>query len=131
MQLEFVIYGGIFFQGNIFLAGVAAADDVVWSSAVYAGAFCNEEVGRGGSKSVSWTRSIKRRNWRHAVSSRPSNSEPAYLDDILITNTIVVIVEGEINCRPRTGDDLPNGGEVIVVGIGHFCLLRGIGCAAE
>ena len=60
--------------------------------------------------------------------SRLSNSEIAYLDGILVTSTIVVIVEGEINCRLRTGDDLPDGGEVIVVvGIRRFCLLRGIG----
>src|SRR5271170_6463041 len=57
--------------------------------------------------------------------SRLSNSELAYLDGILVTSTIVVIVEGEINCRLRTGDDLSDGGEVIV-GIRHFCL-RGIG----
>jgi|ERR1700722_11293402 hypothetical protein len=60
--------------------------------------------------------------------SRPSNSELAYLDGIL-ASTIVVIIEGEINCRFRTGDDLPDGGEVIVVGTRHFCLLRGIGRA--
>ena len=59
--------------------------------------------------------------------SRLSNSELAYLDGILITSTIVVIVEGEINCRLRTGDDLLDGGEVIV-GIRYFCL-RGIGRA--
>jgi hypothetical protein len=58
--------------------------------------------------------------------SRPSNSELAYLDDIL-ASTIVVIIEGEINCRFRTGDDLSDGGEAIVVGIRYFCLLRGIG----
>jgi hypothetical protein len=40
-----------------------------------------------------------------------------------------VVVEGEINCRLRTGDDLPGGGEVVVVGIRHFYLLRGIGRA--
>src|SRR5256885_14024848 len=60
--------------------------------------------------------------------SRLSNSEPAYLDGILVASTIVVIVDGEINCRLRTGDDVPDGGEVIV-GIRHFCLLRGIGRA--
>src|SRR2546421_3659231 len=60
--------------------------------------------------------------------SRLSNSELAYLDGILVASTIV-IVEGEINCRLRTGDDLPDGGEVIVVGIRHFRLLRGIGHA--
>ena len=60
--------------------------------------------------------------------SRLSNSELAYLDGILVASTIV-IVEGEINCRLRTGDDLPDGGEVIVVGIRHFCLLRGTGRA--
>ena len=60
--------------------------------------------------------------------SRPSNSELAYLDGIL-ASTVVVIIEGETNCRFRTGDDLPDGGEVIVVGIRHFCLLRGIGRA--
>jgi hypothetical protein len=58
--------------------------------------------------------------------NRLSNSELAYLDSILVASTIVVIVEGEINYRFRTGDDLPNGGEV-VVGIRYFCLLRGIG----
>jgi hypothetical protein len=64
------------------------------------------------------------------VPSRLSNSELAYLDGILVASTIVVIVEGEINYRPRTGDDLPDGGEVIVVvGIRRFCLLRGIGRA--
>jgi len=31
----------------------------------------------------------------------------------------------EVNYRLRTGDDLPDSGEVI--GIRHFCLLRGIG----
>ena len=61
--------------------------------------------------------------------SRSSNSELAYLYDILVASAIVVIVEGKINDRLRTGDDLPDGGEVIVVGIGHFCLLRGIGRA--
>src|SRR5947207_7858318 len=61
--------------------------------------------------------------------SRLSNSELAYLDGILVASTIVVIAEGEINYRLRTGDDLPDGGEVIVVGIRHFCLLRGIGRA--
>ena len=60
--------------------------------------------------------------------SRLSNSELAYLDGILVASTIVVIVEGEINYRLRAGDDLPDGGEVIVVGIRHFCL-RGIGRA--
>ena len=59
--------------------------------------------------------------------SRLSNSEPAYLDGILVASTIVVIVEGEINCRLRTGDDLPDGGEaVVVVRIRYFCLLQGI-----
>src|SRR5256885_1081234 len=61
--------------------------------------------------------------------SRLSNSELAYLDGILVVSTIVVTVEGEINCRLRTGDDLPGGREAVVVGIRHFCLLRGIGCA--
>jgi hypothetical protein len=60
--------------------------------------------------------------------SHLSNSELAYLDGILVASTIVVIVEGEINCRFRTGDDVPDGGEVIVVGIRYFCL-RGIGRA--
>jgi hypothetical protein len=56
--------------------------------------------------------------------SRSSNSELAYLYDILVASAIVVIVEGEINDRLRTGDDLPDRGEVIVVvGIGYFCLL--------
>jgi hypothetical protein len=41
--------------------------------------------------------------------SRPSNSELTYLDGIL-ASTIVVIIEGEINCRFRTGDDLSDGG---------------------
>ena len=41
-----------------------------------------------------------------------SNSELAYLDGILVASAIVVdVVEGEINCRLRTGDDLPDGGE--------------------
>ena len=59
--------------------------------------------------------------------SCPSNSESTYLDGILVASIIVVIVivEGEINYRSRTGDDLPDGGEVIVVGIGHCCLLLG------
>jgi hypothetical protein len=63
--------------------------------------------------------------------SCPSNSESTYLDGILVASIIVVIVivEGEINYRSRTGDDLPDGGEVIVVGIGHCCLLLGIGRA--
>jgi len=61
--------------------------------------------------------------------SRLGNSELAYLDGILVASTIVVIVEGEINCRLRTGDDVPDGGEVIVVGIRYFCLLRVIGRA--
>jgi hypothetical protein len=34
-----------FFQGDFFLAGVTAADDVVWSSAVCASDFCNEDDG--------------------------------------------------------------------------------------
>jgi hypothetical protein len=68
----------------------------------------------------------KRWNWRHAILSRPSNSELAYLDGIL-ASTIVVIIEGEINCRFPTGDNLPDEGEVIVVGIRYFYLFRGIG----
>jgi len=59
--------------------------------------------------------------------SRLSNSELAYLDGILVASTIIVIVEGEINYELRTGDDLPDGREVIV-GIRHFCL-REIGRA--
>src|ERR1700733_6504190 len=60
-----------------------------------------------------------------------SNAESTYLGGILVASIIVVIVivEGEINYRSRTGDDLPDGGEVIVVGIGHCCLLLGIGRA--
>src|SRR2546423_15591323 len=63
--------------------------------------------------------------------SHLSNSELAYLDGILVASAIVtvVVVEGEINCPLRTGDDLPGEGEVVVVGIRHFCLLRGIGRA--
>jgi hypothetical protein len=61
--------------------------------------------------------------------NRLSNPELAYLDGILVASTIVVIVEGEINCRLRTGDDFPDGGEAVVVGIRYFCLLRGIGRA--
>jgi|SRR5271156_1238748 len=49
--------------------------------------------------------------------SRLSNFELTYLDSILVVSTIVVIAEGETNYRLRTGDDLPDGGEVIVVGI--------------
>ena len=57
-------------------------------------------------------------------------SELAYLDGVLVASAIVVTVEGEINCRLRTGDDLPGGREVVVVvGIRHFRLLRGIGRA--
>jgi hypothetical protein len=59
----------------------------------------------------------KRWNWRHAILSRPSNSELA----------IVVIIEGEINCRFPTGDNLPDEEEVIVVGMRYFYLFRGIG----
>ena len=54
-------------------------------------------VGRRGSKSVSQTQSIKRRNQRYAISSCLSNSKLIYLDNIFITNTIVVIVEDKIN----------------------------------
>jgi hypothetical protein len=61
--------------------------------------------------------------------SHLSNSELAYLDGILIASAIVVIVEGEINYRLRTGDDLPDGREIVVVGIRYFYLLRGIGRA--
>jgi hypothetical protein len=61
--------------------------------------------------------------------SRLSNSELAYLDGILVASAIVVTVEGEINCRLRTGDDLPDGREAVVVGIRYFRLLRGIGRA--
>src|SRR5271156_5081956 len=57
--------------------------------------------------------------------SHPSNCEPACLDSILVASIIVVIVESEINYRLRTGDDLPDGGEAIIVRIKHFCL-RGI-----
>jgi hypothetical protein len=52
--------------------------------------------------------------------SRLNNSELAY-DSILVTNTIVVIVEDKINYRLRTGDNLSDGGKVIV-GIRYFCL---------
>jgi hypothetical protein len=38
-------HGGTFFQGNFFPAGVTAAEDVVWSSAVCASDFCNEDDG--------------------------------------------------------------------------------------
>jgi hypothetical protein len=56
--------------------------------------------------------------------SRSSNSELVYLYNILVVSVIIVIVEGKINDRFRTGDDLLNRGEVIVViGIGYFCLL--------
>jgi hypothetical protein len=55
-------------------------------------------------------------------------SELAYLDGIPVASTIVVIVEGEINYRLRTDDDLPDGREVIVIGIRYFCLW-GIGRA--
>jgi hypothetical protein len=53
--------------------------------------------------------------------SRLSNSELTYLNGILIASAIVVIAEGEINYRLRMGDDLLNGGEVIVVGIDRPC----------
>jgi len=56
--------------------------------------------------------------------SRLSNSELAYLDGILIASTIVVIVEGKIDRQLRTGNNLPDGGEVIIVGIRRFCLSR-------
>jgi hypothetical protein len=61
--------------------------------------------------------------------SRLSNSELAYLEGILVASAIVVIVEGEINRRLRTGDDLLDGGEAVVVEIRYFCLFRGIGRA--
>ena len=60
--------------------------------------------------------------------SRLSNSELAYLDGIFVASTIVVIVEGEINYRLQTGDDLPDGKEAIIVGI-RYSYLRGIGRA--
>jgi hypothetical protein len=61
--------------------------------------------------------------------SHLSNSELVYLDGILVASTIVIF-ESEINYRPRTGDNLPDGGEaIVVVGIRRFCLLRGIGRA--
>jgi len=56
------------------------------------------------------------------MSSRPNNSEPAYLESIIIVITIIVIVEGKINDLLRMGDDLPDGGKVIIVGIRFFCL---------
>jgi len=30
-----------------------------------------------------------------------------------------VVVEGEINCRLRTGDDLPGGGEIVCPDTSH------------
>jgi hypothetical protein len=56
--------------------------------------------------------------------SRLSNSEPADLDIIIVVLSTVVAIESEINHLPlpRTGDDLPDGGEVIVIGIRRFCL---------
>jgi hypothetical protein len=41
-------HGGTFFQGNCFPAAVTAADNVVWSSAVCASDFCNEDDGTRG-----------------------------------------------------------------------------------
>ena len=82
-------------------------------------------VGREGSKSASWMRSIKE---VELASRYAEPSDLAYLNGILVASTIVVIAESEINYRLRTGDDLPDGREVIVVGIRHFCL-RGIGRA--
>jgi hypothetical protein len=61
--------------------------------------------------------------------SRLSNSKLAYLDGILVVVVVVVVVEGEINYRLRTGDDLSGEGEAVVVGIRHFYFLRGIGRA--
>ena len=58
--------------------------------------------------------------------SRQSYSELAYLDGILVAGTIVVIVEGEINYRLRASDGLPDGREIMIVEIRHFCLLQGI-----
>jgi hypothetical protein len=74
------------------------------------GDFCNEDGGREGSKSVDWMRSIKE---VELASHYAEPSELAYLDGIPVASAIVVTAEGEVNCRLRTGDDLPGGREVV------------------
>jgi hypothetical protein len=62
------------------------------------------------------------------MSSRPSVSEATYLGMItVVALTIAIIVAGEINHLNRPlwrGQDLPHGGEIVVVGIKDFSVLR-------
>jgi hypothetical protein len=85
-------------------------------------------------------RSVKEgRVSRHAMSSRSSDPEPAYLGKITVTAIIAIIaiiVAGKVNhllCRLRRGQDLPHGGEivviVVVVGTEDFSILRELGRA--
>ena len=62
------------------------------------------------------------------MSSRSSISEPTDLGNIVVAApTIVIVVEGEINHLLWTGQHLPKGGEIIVVRIKDFSVLRGVG----
>jgi hypothetical protein len=72
------------------------------------------------------------------MSSRSIVSEPAHLDIItVVVFTIAVIVAGEINHLNHSlwrGQDLPHGGEVVVVagiGIKDFTALRERGRASR
>src|SRR4051812_1984823 len=87
-------------------------------------------VGRERNKSASWIRSIKVGGISVTL-CRAVRIIVSQLTSVVITIavTIIVIVDGKINNLLQTGDDLPDGGEVIVVGIRHFCLFRGIGRA--
>jgi hypothetical protein len=69
------------------------------------------------------------------MSSRSSVSEVAYLGMIAVVAPIIaIIVVGEINHlnRPlKRGQDLPQGGEVVVVRIKDFSVLRELGRAGR
>jgi len=96
-------------------------------------------MGGKGSWSVTRKRSVKgefsvRRCW-----ARSSVSEPAYLRMVtVVAFTIAVIVGGEVNHLNHLlwrGQDLPYGGEVVVVvvvvGIKNFSILRELGRASR
>jgi hypothetical protein len=58
------------------------------------------------------------------MSSRSSIPELAYLGKtIVVALTIVIVVAGEINHPLWTGQDLPEGGEIVVVRIRDFSVL--------
>ena len=52
----------------------------------------------------------------------------------VVALTIAIIVAGKINHLNRLlwrGQDLPHGGEIVVVGIKDFSVLRELGCASR